>query len=351
MTPAPWFLYAGCMTSTANDTQQNLPAEAPLTWTSSKVWGSVGMTHRAATEINGESWTFTVDSPSKGQWVARAWRDGDFALYREDRTMKGAKQQAQEHANYAATSTCAECRKIGGHKLDCGTGLAADMAKDRARGTKIGLRAEVTEVQDSVVIQLRDEGAEILAATAEPAEDAAPQCERCDHAPHEGSACDPGCFCHLSPDVIGTLPDGTPVVSDHKTMADHQRYVDAYGTTEIGPDILKKLDPAEAQQLMAELEETFPHLAEWKARALGDRLKSVSLKMGQVAETIANDMTPAVVSAAESMAKMTAAIERVQAARDRVQLRKDTCGCRTPLHTMRCGVGGRARVISSAVSA
>jgi prevent-host-death family protein len=24
------------------------------------------------------------------------------------------------------------------------------------------------------------------------------QCERCDHAPHEGSACDPGCFCHLT---------------------------------------------------------------------------------------------------------------------------------------------------------
>lgn len=311
------------MTSTANDTQQNPPAEAPLTWTSSKVWGSVGMTHDASTEINGEKWAFRVDSPKKGQWVARAWRDGDFALYREDSTMKGAKQQAQEHANYAATSTCPECRKIGGHKLDCGTGLAADMAKDRARGTKIGLRAEVTEVQDSVIIQLKDEGAEILAATAEPAEDAAP-------------------------DVIGTLPDGTPVVADHKTMADQRRYVDAYGTNEIGPAVLKQLDPAEAQQLMAELEETFPHLAEWKRRTLGDRLTSVGEKLGQVAETIATDMTPAVVSAAESMRRMTAAIERVQAARDRVQLRKDTCGCRTPLHTMRCGVGGRARVITKA---
>ena len=359
------------MTSTANDTQQNPPAEAPLTWTSSKVYGSQGLTHDATAEINGETWKFRVDSPSKGQWVARAWRDGDFALYREDRTMKGAKQQAQEHANYAATSTCTECRKIGGHKLDCGTGLAEAMAKDKARGTKLGLRAEVTEVQDSVVIQLRDEGAELLAATAEldetPDPEMTPGCARCkgsgidpEHSysatgPTEYSMGEPEhlepCIDCQFPDFTGTLPDGTPVVADHKTMADQQRYVDTYGTNEIGPAVLKQLDPAEAQQLMAELEETFPHLAEWKRRTLGDRLTSVGEKLGRLAETIATDMTPAVVDAAESMRRMTEAVAMVQAARDRVQLRKDTCGCRTPLHTMRCGVGGRARVISSAVSA
>ena len=273
------------MTSTANDTTNQQSAEAPLTWTSSKVHGTVGMTHDATAEINGETWKFRVDSPQKGQWVARAWRDGDMALYREDRTMKGAKEQAQAHANDAATQTC-------------------------------------TEVQDSVVIQLRDEGAELLAAT-EPTEDAAP-------------------------DVTGTLPDGRPFVADMKTDADR---LTRYGRVQLAPDVLDQLDPAEAQQLMAELEETFPHLAEWKQRVLGERMTRVGQQLGQVAETIANDMTPAVVDAAESMRRMTAAIERVQAARDRVQLRKDTCGCRTPLHTMRCGVGGRARVISSAVSA
>uniref|UniRef100_A0AAU7GYN2 Uncharacterized protein n=1 Tax=Streptomyces phage Geonosis TaxID=3158856 RepID=A0AAU7GYN2_9CAUD len=283
------------MTSTANDTTNQQPAEAPLTWTSSKVHGAVGMTHQASTEINGETWSFTVDSPQKGQWVARAWRDGDMALYREDRTMKGAKEQAQAHANDAATSTCTECRKIGGHKLDCGTGLAADMAKSAERGERIGLRAEVTE-------------------------DAAP-------------------------DVTGILPDGRPFVADMKTDSDR---LAAYGRVQLAPDVLDQLDPAEAQQLMAELEETFPHLAEWKQRVLGERMTRVGQQLGQVAETIANDMTPAVVDAAESMRRMTAAIERVQAARDRVQLRKDTCGCRTPLHTMRCGVGGRARVIAKA---
>lgn len=288
------------MTSTANDTQTNEPAEAPLIWTSKKVWGSEGLTHNATTEINGERWTFTVDQPTKGRWVARAWRDGDFALHREDHTMKGAKQQAQGHANYAATSTCTECRKIGGHKLDCGTGLVADMAKDKARGTRI---------------TLRDEGAELLAA---------------------------------DPDIIGTLPDGTPVVADHKTMADQRRYVDAHVTNEIGPAVLKQLDPAEADQLMAELEETFPHLAEWKRQTLGDQMRRAGQLLGDMAGRMAADMGPVVVSANEAVSRMVSAVERVKAARDRVQIRKDTCGCRTPLHTMNCGVGGRVRVVTKA---
>ena len=271
------FLYDGCMTTTANNTTPQPAAEAPLTWTKKKEWGSEGLTHRATTTINGESWSFAVDSPSKGQWAARAWRDGDMVLYREDRTMKGAKQQAQEHANYAATSTCRECRKIGGHKLDCYTGRAADIARSTERGERIGLRSEdapadepaVTEVQDSALI---------------------------------------------------------------------------------GPAILDRLDPAEAQQLMAELEETFPHLTEWKKQAIGERVKAVGDQLGQVADRMVTQMGPAVVDATESLRKMTDAIELVQSARDRVQLRKDTCGCLTPLHTMRCGTGGRVRVISRAVS-
>lgn len=235
------------MTSTANNMQPQ-SAEAPLTWTSSKVHGTEGLTHDATAEINGETWKFRVDSPSKGHWVARAWRDGDFALYREARTMKDAKAQAQTHANYAATQTCAECGRVGGHKLDCGTGRATGVPEQRA--------------------------------------------------------------------------------------------------AELGPDVLKQLEPAQAQQLMAELEETFPHLAEWKRDVLGDRMKSVGQQLGQVAEAMSTSMAPAVVSATESLARMAAAVERVQAARDRVRMRKDTCGCRTPLHTMRCGHGGRARVVT-----
>ncbi|AKA61719.1 hypothetical protein SEA_YDN12_52 [Streptomyces phage YDN12] len=292
MTPVPWFLYDGSMTTTANDTQPQQPAEAPLTWTKKKEWGSEGLTHRAAATINGESWTFTVDSPSKGQWVARAWRDGDFALYREDRTMKGAKQQAQDYADEAATSTCTECKrithgKVSGHKLDCGTGRAEAVARSTERGERIGLRSEDAPAP----VVLVDEGAELLAVT------------------------------EVQDSVI------------------------------IGPAVLDQLGPEDAQKLMAELEETFPHLAEWKARTLGDRLRKTGDQLGQAAETMAAQMMPAVVDASESMRRMSEAVERVQAARDRVQLRKETCGCRTPLHTMRCGVGGRARVISPAVSA
>lgn len=63
--------------------------------------------------------------------------------------------------------------------------------------------------------------------------------------------------------------------------------------------------------------------------------------LAQVAPALAK-MAPVVSEAAASMAR---AVQMVQAARDRVQFRKDTCGCKTPLHTMRCGVGGRAVVI------
>ncbi len=66
-----------------------------LTWTSSTEWGSVGKTHRAT--ANG--WKYVVDQPRKGYWVLRGWdADGNFGLYREDTTMKGAKAQAEAHS-------------------------------------------------------------------------------------------------------------------------------------------------------------------------------------------------------------------------------------------------------------
>lgn len=150
---------------TNNDTAKQ-QAEAPLTWTAKKEWGSVGNTHRAQITLdNGDQWSFVVDSPRKGVWVARGWLkdredvaagrsgSGDMKLYREDTTMKGAKAQAQAHANLAQTSTCAECRKISGHKLDCGTGRAADM--ERTKGQRVGLR-----VGQLIAV---DEGAQLLA--------------------------------------------------------------------------------------------------------------------------------------------------------------------------------------------
>lgn len=98
----------------------NAKNEAPLNWTSEDVWGSLGRTHYATAELdNGDTWKFTVDQPSKGHWVARGWRNGDMKFYREDRTMKGAKAQSQAHANFTATSTCTECRHIGGHVQGC----------------------------------------------------------------------------------------------------------------------------------------------------------------------------------------------------------------------------------------
>lgn len=126
--------------------------EAPLTWTSKSEWGSVGNTHRASITLdNGDRWSFTVDQPRKGYWTARGWRadrdttgSGDMVFYREDRTMKGAKAQVQAQANLAQTSTCAECRKIAGHKLDCSTGRA--LAAEAMKGQRLTLRSTAAYV-------------------------------------------------------------------------------------------------------------------------------------------------------------------------------------------------------------
>lgn len=52
-------------------------------------------------------------------WVARGWRNGAFAMYRETRTMRVAKAECQSQANYAATQTCLVCLNIGGHTDTC----------------------------------------------------------------------------------------------------------------------------------------------------------------------------------------------------------------------------------------
>lgn len=127
---------------------ENAKHEAPLTWKSFSEWGSVGNTHRARLDLdNGDFWLFAVDQPRKGYWAVRGWlyangsRSGDMRFYREDRTMKGGKAQAQAHANLAKTSTCGECGHIAGHKLDCSVG--EDVAREQMRGQRLGLRQYV----------------------------------------------------------------------------------------------------------------------------------------------------------------------------------------------------------------
>lgn len=83
-----------------NNDRDNATAETtPLTWTRKKELGSEGMTHRTAVTIDGAEHAFTVDSPGKGYWVARGWTNGDMDLYREDRTMRGAKDQVQAYVD------------------------------------------------------------------------------------------------------------------------------------------------------------------------------------------------------------------------------------------------------------
>jgi hypothetical protein len=64
----------------------------------------------------------------------------------------------------------------------------------------------------------------------------------------------------------------------------------------------------------------------------------------EAAQDYADEAEPTVRAYAHSV--MDRATALVAAARQRVQFRKDTCGCRSPLHTMRCGVGGVVVVAS-----
>ena len=89
------------MTNTAKDTSATPP---PLVWTKGKTWGTVGQTHYAKTRIGGKDYTFTIDQPSKGQWQARGWRNGDFCMYRdssEAATLKAMKELVAEFYAHA----------------------------------------------------------------------------------------------------------------------------------------------------------------------------------------------------------------------------------------------------------
>lgn len=59
-----------------------------ITWTSKKEWGAVGLTHRATVTVDGIVYHFVIDQPSKGDWVVRGWKDGDFFFYRDRATAR-----------------------------------------------------------------------------------------------------------------------------------------------------------------------------------------------------------------------------------------------------------------------
>lgn len=88
------------MTNTAKDTSA---APAPLTWRTNKTWGAVGLTHYAETRICGKDYTFTIDQPSKGNWQARGWRNGDFCMFRDHEwatTLRGMKAVVEDFRNF-----------------------------------------------------------------------------------------------------------------------------------------------------------------------------------------------------------------------------------------------------------
>ena len=89
------------MNTTGNDRaaapegEQIQLAMPDLKWASRKTWGTVGRTHRADVEFDGQAYGFTVDQPIKGQWELRVWKNGDIVFHRMSiRTMREAKAVA-----------------------------------------------------------------------------------------------------------------------------------------------------------------------------------------------------------------------------------------------------------------
>lgn len=165
---------------------------APLTWTRKKEFGSEGMTHRAIIEIAGHRHSFAVDSPRKGYWVARGWRDGDMDLYREATTMKDAKAMAQSHAKQAARMAAdaearqaAEAKPLGRALPGEGAELLGSVRPASARPEPNLSTAEDPQEAAGAAADLRalravDEAAELLA------EHKTDACETC-----KGSGADP----------------------------------------------------------------------------------------------------------------------------------------------------------------
>lgn len=165
-----------------NNDSDTATTETPLTWTRSKQQGSEGMTHRAEITIDGDSYNFIVDSPRKGYWTARGWNGGTFTLYREARTMKDAKAQAQAYADQVARLAAeAKARKAKARKAEAQQAAWQAEWDSRPIGADVSDLIEITPtpVADYVatygthmppVNELREEAAEGLSAALSAAE-------------------------------------------------------------------------------------------------------------------------------------------------------------------------------------
>lgn len=137
-----------------------------IEWTKKKQWGTIGFSHFVKVAIGGIEYDFTIDQPSKGQWVARGWSDGKFFFYRDSayaRTLAGMKDQVvrqigelklaakgdarsdlerwdsfdRDHPSgslsggYPRCNECGDRMQLDGvHGYECSTGLTADDVLD-----------------------------------------------------------------------------------------------------------------------------------------------------------------------------------------------------------------------------
>jgi len=120
--------------------ENNPNPPVPLTWTGKAEWGSEGRTHRTKATIHGDTWSFWILQPRKGEWRAQGVRESGSGFYSEGKTLAAMKAEVVDFVTRVATEMCETCRKISGHELNCPAYIELSAERSRQRGERIVLR-------------------------------------------------------------------------------------------------------------------------------------------------------------------------------------------------------------------
>lgn len=120
--------------------ENNPNPPVPLTWTAKAEWGSEGRTHRTTVTICGDTWSFWILQPRKGEWRAQGRRETGHGFYSEGKTLAALKAEVTDFVTRAATETCTSCRKVSGHLVDCPVYIELSVERSRQLGERTGMR-------------------------------------------------------------------------------------------------------------------------------------------------------------------------------------------------------------------
>lgn len=104
-----------------------------LVWDRTRHPGAESLTYRTSAEIGHDTWSFTIDSPRKGFWIAVGRKNGDQAHRSEHSTLKAAMAAVQAQVDESFTATA-------GHLLARLTGSVQELGAS-ARSAALSFRS------------------------------------------------------------------------------------------------------------------------------------------------------------------------------------------------------------------